>query len=456
MSRAVVASSYGKNTLIFQYQETGRITNIVPATATMSVSTRDSNVVAGNKVLDVAFIATGYDDAEITMTASELATINGQSDLVATIYIPSDYSLHAYNINFGFMVYDGAWKTALKSLYAGHGTPYTGFQKIRIKPSDFSSAVNWSAATKIRVRMQAPSGMTLGLDAIEVYGHTPATCRVMMDDGYADTITYGLPVWTDLNIPVTYNIITSLIGTSSYATKASLLELDDLVLIGNHSSTTSQSGGDDLANVATVLGSSAGFILDTAFAAEVLAARDWMVSNGFEKGAHYHALPGGYSDDISYAALVAEGFRMTRGPRSLNWTINPSQTAGRFDPQILRGDMNSDDKRYSRGTQIGLDGAATSAAAIAAIDAAVLAKEHFIILSHQYAASGLGSHPSPPTTSAVVAAEVAAHLKTKINQGLVRVYDAKQWDETFIGIDEVTPYAGHLGYRIDTSGRIAV
>lgn len=165
------------------------------------------------------------------------------------------------------------------------GVPYEGWVLMGARKEDFNrvgGAVveDFASIAQMRVRCTASASypQSLWFDSIVKNWRARPKILISIDDGNSNVMTYWYPKLAALGLTATCYINSGTIGTAGKMTLADLNTLQNAGwLIANHSTVHTN---------ATDAGA-------TQYAANVRACGDWLEANGFRKGARHHAYVGG-------------------------------------------------------------------------------------------------------------------------------------------------------------------
>ena len=162
--------------------------------------------------------------------------------------------------------------------------------------------MTWNdAVTQLQIRLYYKTGYAANVTFLELKKNVDGTPRMVItfDDGYTSVYTIAFPIMQQYGIKGTVYLNTGLVGTPTRLTLAQLHELYDAGwTIANHTPLHT-----DLTKLTSV----------NDIKAVVQQGIDWLLVNGFTRGAYDFAAPFGYYNEMTLEALKQLGVRTNRG-----------------------------------------------------------------------------------------------------------------------------------------------
>jgi peptidoglycan/xylan/chitin deacetylase (PgdA/CDA1 family)/methionine-rich copper-binding protein CopC len=215
---------------------------------------------------------------------------------------------------------------------------HKGLNYIVIPSSAFSSngGMTWKdTITAIQYRLYMATGKTMNVTFLEMKNNLKGTPRMVLtfDDGYTSVYTNAFPIMQQYGIKGTVYVNTALVGTAGRLTLQQLHDLYDAGwTIANHTPNHTNLITGSLTNApgTTVL------TVDQVKAI-VKPGIDWLLTNGFTRGAYDFALPFGLYNDNVLEALKELGIRTDRTVM-IGMTAIPADDLLEISPQGPNGD----------------------------------------------------------------------------------------------------------------------
>ena len=215
---------------------------------------------------------------------------------------------------------------------------HKGLNYIVIPSSLFTSngGVTWKdTITAVQYRLYYVSGQSMNVTFLEMKNNIKGTPRMVLtfDDGYTSVFTNAFPIMQQYGIKGTVYLNTALVGTPGRLTLQQLQTLYDAGwTIANHTPNHTNLITGSLTNApdTTVL------TVDQVKAI-VKPGIDWLLANGFTRGAYDFALPFGLYNDNVLQALKELGIRTDRTVM-IGMTAIPADDLLEICPQGPNGD----------------------------------------------------------------------------------------------------------------------
>jgi peptidoglycan/xylan/chitin deacetylase (PgdA/CDA1 family)/methionine-rich copper-binding protein CopC len=215
---------------------------------------------------------------------------------------------------------------------------HKGLNYIVIPSSAFSSngGITWKdTITALQYRLYFATGKSMNVTFLEMKNNLKGVPKIVLtfDDGYTSVYTNAFPIMQQYGIKGTVYVNTALVGTTGRLTLQQLHDLYDAGwTIANHTPNHTNLITGSLTNApgTTVL------TVDQ-LKAIVKPGIDWLLANGFTRGAYDFALPFGLYNDNVLEALKELGVRTDRTVM-IGMTAIPADDLLEINPQGPNGD----------------------------------------------------------------------------------------------------------------------
>lgn len=260
---------------------------------------------SGSFMADTTNYKTGSQSISVSATESASGIVDvvinenftGNRVFTLKVFIPTTEGLS--NIQFYLSSTTNYSSNFSRTIQAA--TVHQGWNYLIISPLDWtnSGGESWDNTfirMRLRVNGNVPSAPSVSFDSVYVDMISRPKCVITFDDGTLSAYTRGYEYMKTLNLPGTQYVIADRVGFPAFMTYDMMKEVyEDGWDLGTH-------GRINLTSLPTL----------EAQEADIKLHLDWLIENGFTRGAYHYAYPFGAYNNNSQQALRNLKFKTGR------------------------------------------------------------------------------------------------------------------------------------------------